>query len=148
MKMSFLGGATFSRLRESAILGPFRLWASLRDAHRERLFVLHKAASLGLGTLDLRALKNSLGKPDAVTFFILGSGASVEDLNHSNFHTIRGQVSVGINAWVLHNFVPDFYAYEPGTESEGSNNQTMLLLNWRVAVVGTFSPRSWYLFSG
>jgi hypothetical protein len=129
MKVNSLGSAVFSRVRESSIFSPFRLWASLRDAHRERLFVLRRAAALGLETLDLRTLRKSIGKPDADTFFILGSGASVEDLNHGDFETIRREVSVGINAWALHHFVPDLYSYEPGAENEGSHYKTMPLLN-------------------
>lgn len=46
------------------------------------------------------------------TLFILGSGASVCELNKTNFSHIRNNVSIGINTWPLHPFVPDFYAFE------------------------------------
>lgn len=82
-----------------------------------------------MGVLNYRSLRASVGKPDADTFFILGSGASVEDLAPSDFETIRSQVSVGINAWPLHHFVPDIYAYEPVPVDDGSHSKTMSMLN-------------------
>jgi len=115
----------FSALREAPALSRLRLWATLRDAEREKLFVLNKSAQLGMGVLDYRFLRKSLGKPDADTFFILGSGSSVEDLVPSDFEKIHSQVSVGINAWPLHHFVPDIYAYEPVPADDGSHYRTM-----------------------
>lgn len=45
-------------------------------------------------------------------FFILGSGASVEDLGSRHFDHIGCQFSVGVNSWPLHYFVPNAYAFE------------------------------------
>lgn len=46
------------------------------------------------------------------TMFILGSGASVEDLRPENFLSISKQFSVGINGWVVHDYIPSVYAFE------------------------------------
>jgi len=121
--------ALLSVLRENPALTFIRFWATLRDVNRENRFVLRKAMELGVGVLDYRSLRTSVGKPDADTFFILGSGASVEDLAPSDFETIRSQVSVGINAWPLHHFVPDIYTYEPVPVDDGSHYKTMSMLN-------------------
>ena len=121
--------ALLSVLRENRAATLLRVWATLRDANRESRFVDRKAAELGVGVLDYQSLRTSLGKPDADTFFILGSGASVEDLAPSDFETIRSQVSVGINAWPLHHFVPDIYTYEPVPVDDGSHYKTMSMLN-------------------
>jgi hypothetical protein len=46
------------------------------------------------------------------TFFILGSGASVNALTPSHFQEIASGFSVGINAWVSHDFAPNAYSFE------------------------------------
>ena len=63
------------------------------------------------------------------TFFILGSGASVENLTDANFAEIAGGFSIGINAWVLHDFVPDAYAYEPVENVHTDHFYTLSFLN-------------------
>jgi hypothetical protein len=46
------------------------------------------------------------------TFFILGSGASVNDLTDGQRALIKAGFSVGLNSWAFHSFVPDAYALE------------------------------------
>jgi hypothetical protein len=60
------------------------------------------------------SLLNQVVRPKlaADTFFILGSGASIEELTPQHFEEIGRQRSVGINNWPVHPFVPDFYSFE------------------------------------
>lgn len=44
--------------------------------------------------------------------FVLGSGASVDDLASDHWHTIARSTSVGVNFWTAHTFSPDYYALE------------------------------------
>ena len=54
-------------------------------------------------------------KYDKDILFILGSGSSVNKLTDEHWAVIKEQVSIGINFWVLHKFIPDFYSIEnPG----------------------------------
>ena len=46
------------------------------------------------------------------TLFILGSGASIEDLRPEHFDEISEGVSVGINNWPIHDFIADAYSFE------------------------------------
>jgi hypothetical protein len=46
------------------------------------------------------------------TLFILGSGSSITELTDDNFDEIRDHVSVGINVWIAHDFIPDVYSLE------------------------------------
>lgn len=65
--------------------------------------------------LDLPALdrKNSrLNTSDRQTLFILGGGASVNDLTEANFATIESGTSIGVNFWPIHDFVPSFLSSE------------------------------------
>ena len=105
-----------------------RFWASWRDATRENRFVREVAMRLNASILEPLELRSRIGKPHADTLFILGSGASVEDLGPENFREINSQVSVGINAWPLHHFVPDLYAFEPVPEGDSDHYRTMSLL--------------------
>lgn len=44
--------------------------------------------------------------------FILGSGPSIRDLSFYKFKEISKSISVGINKWIFHEFVADFYLLE------------------------------------
>ena len=46
------------------------------------------------------------------TLFVLGSGASVGRLDAEDFRRIGAADSIGLNFWLLHDFVPDFYQFE------------------------------------
>lgn len=46
------------------------------------------------------------------TFYILGSGASVNDLGTSEWDEVSAGFSVGLNSWAFHPFVPSAYAFE------------------------------------
>ena len=50
---------------------------------------------------------------DNSTVFILGSGSSVKGLSKDRFDYIASNgVSIGINFWFLHEFIPDYYTVE------------------------------------
>lgn len=55
---------------------------------------------------ELRAARQSK------TLFILGSGASVCALNKTQWQEIRQCDSFGINFWILHPHVPNYYSFE------------------------------------
>jgi len=71
------------------------------------------AKNLGFNTLDHRKLLASGVKREG-KLFILGSGASINDLTPANFDEIARNTSIGINVWVAHPFVPDYYSFESG----------------------------------
>lgn len=87
------------------------------------------AGRLGAETLDAAKLKSELGKPNATTLYILGSGSSVENLSARDFQRIEAQCSIGINAWPLHDFVPDAFAFEPVPQRDSDHYRTMSLLD-------------------
>ena len=84
-----------------------------RDARRESSFTLRQAEIASVRLLSLDRVRGKLG-PDsgADTFYILGSGASIEDLTREHFDHIAQNSSVGINNWGVHPFVPDIYSFE------------------------------------
>jgi hypothetical protein len=46
------------------------------------------------------------------TLFILGSGSSINDLRQSEWATIEQADSIGLNFWLLHDFVPNVFVFE------------------------------------
>ena len=70
------------------------------------------SGSLGLSVLDVASLRSSylgdLNRP----FFILGNGSTVNSLTEEQFALMAKGVSVGVNAWPVHPFVPTMYSFE------------------------------------
>lgn len=60
-----------------------------------------------INDLDMAKIKRS------DTLFILGSGASVNELREKDWEYIASCNSVGFNYWMAHPFVPDLYFTEP-----------------------------------
>lgn len=84
-----------------------------QDARAEQRFVERQALIAGVPVFSPGRLSPLLTpKPRGETFFILGSGASVEELTDSQFSEIGRHRSVGINNWPVHPFVPDIYSFE------------------------------------
>jgi len=82
---------------------------ALRDQRQSAVI----AADLGFGFLDIENFRLSKDKKSE-TLFILGSGSSVNELSENQFSHIAKHVSIGINLWVAHDFVPDAYSFEAG----------------------------------
>lgn len=85
----------------------------IHDARRETVFTQRRGELSSVPLLSTERVRGSLG-PDsgANTFYILGSGASIESLTDEHFLQISRQTSVGINSWGVHPFVPDIYSLE------------------------------------
>lgn len=83
------------------------------EAKRENLFTQRQGGIASVPLLSTDRLRRSLG-PDsgAETFYIMGSGASIDSLTDEHFVQIASQTSVGINSWGVHQFVPDIYSFE------------------------------------
>ena len=66
---------------------------------------------LGITSLDVRKLAGRLDTTR--TLFILGSGESIESFGQDHWDEVARHWSIGVNAWPLHPFVADTYAFEP-----------------------------------
>ena len=83
------------------------------EIERERLFVAAQAAKASTVALTTAGLSSLLKhKPNADTFFVLGSGASIDGLSMDNLEEIGANRSFGVNRWPIHSFIPDFYSFE------------------------------------
>ena len=122
------GRSSVRWMLEAPGLGAIRNHISLRDARRENTTLNQIEKATGYHRLDLGELPGPSTTKNQ-TFFILGSGSSIDDLSPENFQEISEGVSVGINAWVLHDFVPTMYAYEPVEDTETDHFWTLSYLN-------------------
>ena len=130
MWMSFSGyQASLRNVLEEPVFSPVRRYLMWREAIAEDRFVKKIASSCGARTFDFDDMKDRLRHKGQGVFYVLGSGSSIERLSAENFETISRGVSVGINAWVLHDFVPDIYAFEPVPDRDSDHYSTMQLLN-------------------
>lgn len=108
--------SSFRPLLELAASRGIRRKIMETEARRENAFTLRQAQIASVPALSLDRLGSKLGPiTGAETFYILGSGASIEDLTSSHFEHIARQASVGINNWGVHPFVPDMYSFESVT---------------------------------
>lgn len=85
------------------------LW--LVQAKKDQRAVVALSKILNIQPLDIMSFRFSDSK-EAKTLFILGSGSSINELTTENFEEIGSEISVGINLWVAHDFVPDTYSFE------------------------------------
>jgi hypothetical protein len=83
---------------------------SLRIAQRDAAGTRMMADRLGLAVLDTGFLAQFRVKSS--TLVVLGSGESVEEVTPSQWELIGDCVSVGINSWLVHDFIPDIYCFE------------------------------------
>ena len=61
-------------------------------------------------TVNFDYIRSRVKKSD--TIFILGTGATINDIPEKHWHSIGNHDSAGINLWPLHNFVPTYYYSE------------------------------------
>lgn len=74
-----------------------------------------------LSSLDIGKYKSSN------TLFIMGSGASINELNDKEWQIIHKNDSIGINFWLIHEFIPTYYMFEPGVNLDRLNTFFQLL---------------------
>lgn len=105
-----IGKRVFARIADNDPSGWIRRQGQLAYANR----VASRAARVGrtwdIPVLDPNGVNRARGADE--TFFLLGSGASIADLEPAHFACIEQGFSVGVNAWPVHDFVPSAYAFE------------------------------------
>lgn len=63
--------------------------------------------------------------------YILGTGASVNTYSNSDWDEIRNGYSIGLNMWVMHDFVPNMYFLELLSEDERYLDNLLQILKAR-----------------
>ena len=114
----------------------------LGERYRQGRAVQRNRRKSQLAVLEKFSLSET-GKGEGRVLFILGSGESVLSLQESQWSYVSGQASIGIGAWTLHPFVPDFLALEHieySPERDGySESETGLERSYREALEGWYT---------
>lgn len=115
----------------------FPLLVTERFRQSRAISLTHSTSALPI--LEKSDLKASPG-PRPRTLFILGSGESVLHLRTEHWSQINQAVSIGIGAWSIHPFVPNYLALEHierEPERDGIfNGETALERSYREALEG------------
>jgi hypothetical protein len=90
----------------------FRTFLFLRQCEKDAMQSQKVASILRLPILD--AATSQFKKRGNQSFFILAGGQSVNDLTEENFAQMRAGVSLGVNFWPIHDFVPSILSSESG----------------------------------
>lgn len=101
-------------LRRDFLGSPFRLLLWLRHARSEHQLSKRLAGGYGFQTLGSFGLGWRILPRSSRRAHILGSGQSVTELTAADFALIAREMSIGLNVWIAHPFVPDFYSLEGG----------------------------------
>lgn len=110
--------AALSPLVESRLASPLRSLITRRRGRRDGEGTREAARVRSVKVLQTADLAVPAERGRSADLFILGSGPSVLELKASDFDRISAGTSVGLNSWVLHDFVPDAYSFE---EMENDN---------------------------
>lgn len=121
-------GSFGRRALEISALRSIRTAIVLKEMRREQRFVERVGLEQGFMSLG-RDSGQAMVSSGNEFFFILGSGASVEDLSARDFEVIERNFSVGINAWALHSFIPSAYVFEPIPERDTNHYRTLEILD-------------------
>jgi hypothetical protein len=122
------------RIFEAREMGWFRHQMALIQASRDLRGTVMMSERLGFATLDGSDL--GLMRAQGSVLFILGSGETVEELTPQQWNLVSQNVSVGINSWAVHDFVPDAYSFEEvESESYSDVSSTLSLLLARREVI-------------
>lgn len=96
---------------ETPLGGPIRTAVARHHSRAQAELVADWGKRMGINSLDVRKLADRFDPTK--TLFILGSGESIESFGQGHWNEVAKHTSIGVNAWPLHPFVADIYAFEP-----------------------------------
>jgi hypothetical protein len=111
---------------ESAVGSPARQGAAMSLARRDAEATKRVAASKYRLALDTRDSASLIQLGHRRTLFILGSGASINTLTDEHWEEITAGMSVGVNSWPLHPFIPTIYSFESQESAEYEHEAQVL----------------------
>ena len=107
-----LWAIALSRLKETQSASSLRYTYWRKIAESEHSYLQKVSRLTNAKILNLKEFGRDAGNSESSTLFILGNGASINELGAAAWEHISQHVSVGLNAWPLHPFVPNFFSFE------------------------------------
>ena len=105
------------KVLDHRVCTPIRFLIDYSEFRRSRRVLADSCAKYGWQPLNLDTIVEIRERKKSDVLYILGSGSSVNSISDEAWEEIRANVSIGINHWTLHRFVPDIYAVEPVPDS-------------------------------
>lgn len=102
----------------SSLFSNLRLQLFIRQCKRDATLVSRVSSELQLARMDRDSGFSPLAGNE--TLFILAGGASVNLLSDADWSEISEGVSIGINFWPIHDFVPDILTSESDASEEAN----------------------------
>lgn len=99
-------------LLESSVASPLRRRIAIQRGRSDAAGTQLSASHRGFQVLTPSDLAPPHGPEKSTELFILGSGPSVLELTPSQLARMRAGTTIGVNSWVLHDFIPDAYSFE------------------------------------
>ena len=96
-----------------------RDWSGRQAERRHIAAIVKSGLARSLDDLELDRSRQS------DTLFILGGGRTVNDLTADDWRHIGSCDSVGLNFWLIHDFVPTYYFFEAGNDPAGQRDEVM-----------------------
>lgn len=92
----------------------FRLYQEIQRLQKIDKFIKRNQLKR-ISDLEIEKYKSS------DTLFVMGSGFSINDYTEKEWSLIGAGNSIGLNFWLIHDFVPTFYMFEPGKNTQRLN---------------------------
>jgi hypothetical protein len=97
---------------EARVASALRLRLTLQRARRDASGTNLSAQHQHVKILQETDLEIPSGPVRSAELFILGAGPSALELSQANRERMRAGTTIGLNSWVLHDFIPDAYSFE------------------------------------
>ena len=118
-------------------IGPGLLF---REVVRQESAVVSSAQRYGLPIMPPELLINAQRTKRSKTLFVLGSGESALQLSERDWSDVRAGISIGVGAWTIHPFIPDFLALEHVNPNphlgKATEQETLVEKSYREALEG------------
>jgi hypothetical protein len=130
----------------------FPLYQFARDLRID--YLNHKLKDYsGRSGIDLFNFSEASSSVQSDTLVILGSGSSINDISESGWEQLKSYDTFGFNFWLIHDFTPKFYMFEPPRDPDNlrlmaywlKNRQNELVKNKSIVLVKDIESRS-FLF--
>jgi hypothetical protein len=89
----------------------YRIYDSIRRFISYCIFLWMKLFRMDLKLVGVKHLNKTFKTSD--TLFALAPGGSINDYTNNDFKEIREHDSIGINHFILHEYIPTYYVTEP-----------------------------------
>ena len=101
-----------SQLKETRAASFLRYKFWRKFANREHSYVKALSEKTKSEVPNFKKFGRDKARPTGSTLFILGNGGSINELSPHAWQEISQHLSVGLNAWPLHPFVPSYFSFE------------------------------------